>query len=426
MDHDPALLESSDGIEGRPLSQARRRSAFAVISWSLYDLANTVFYLLVVTIYLPKHLEALSGAERTISYAMVPAMLLAGALSPGFGAWLDRSGRARRATLWFTGACCVTTAVLYLLSSPVAICFAFAIGLFCYQMASVSYQSLLPVVARPESVGRVSGLGVALGYLGNVVALGAVAAFGLEEKFGIAPIFLLAALAFAVFTVPLARWVPERPIEEQPTPGLRELFAELRGTMTILRRNRRNIALWSFLVGNFLVCDVINTVLVQVARYSEHESGLALSNAGRTKLLIAINVTAVVCGVLLGMLADRWGGKRVTILSGILLGLAFSVPEFLIGGATARATVLVACGGAGIAGVWTASRLWLLRTVPEERSAEAFGLYGLTLKISQTTLLPFTWLVDRTGDYGVSIAVLLAVLTVGLGIWIRSPAERFP
>jgi len=421
------------------------------VGWTLYDLANTVFYLLAVTIYVPKYIAQLSGRESTISYGMVPAMLLSAALAPALGAVLRRHGWAKGTTLVFTGLCCLSIAPLgFPMHWGIALFF-FAVSLFAYQMAAVSYHCLLPVVAPPSWIGRVSGIGVALGYLGNVLTLVVVVKlFDLEERLGIRAMFPVAAIAFAGFTLPFLLWVPRESTPE-PTrqaagsastarrvagsplrsrcraPGfaaaLGSLFKEVRGTGQILRRTFRQPSLRWFLIGNFLVCDAINTVLIQIARYVENDAGLGLDAAARTEVLISVNLTAVLGGFVLGAWADRSSGKRVAIASAVALASSMGLAEFA-GNQAFRVGVISLFGGAGIAGVWTAGRLWLLDLVPKERASEAFGLYGLTMKASLLSVYPFTAMRDRFGDYRISVGLVTVMMLAGVVCWSRANAAR--
>ncbi len=390
-----------------------------VVGWSLYDLANTVFYLLVVTICLPKHLAELTGEESRINVGYLPAMVASAILCPAFGAVLQKIGGAKGWTLALTAGCVASTLAMAVLDSWVAISAVFGFGLVCYQLASVSYQSLLPHVASPAKAGRVSGLGVALGYLGNVVALALLIWTALEKTHGVEAVFFLAALAFLLFTIPFAWFVPAM---EKRGKFHGKLFAsEIAGTLGTLRRVSSRRGFGWFLIGNFLVCDAINTVLLQVSRYAEHPSGLGLTVDGRTRLMITINIAAVVGGLVIGRLADRTSGKAMTMFSGACLALGIAGAEW-VPGTWFRQGSMAVLGGVGIAGVWTAGRLWLLQMNPEEEASEAFGMYGLTMKLSLLSLPAFTLLVDVTESYRSPILLVVAILLLGLLVWWRTPA----
>ena len=135
--------------------KARRR---AIIGWALYDLANTIFFLLVVTRYLPKQLFEITGSESAVSWSLVPTMLVAAILSPALGALVDRAGRAKALTFAITLVCCVATALLGFPKTALGVSLVYVVARFTYEMASVPYNALLPSVAAQAGLGAISGL----------------------------------------------------------------------------------------------------------------------------------------------------------------------------------------------------------------------------------------------------------------------------
>jgi UMF1 family MFS transporter len=392
-----------------------------VLGWSLYDLANTIFFLLVVTRYVPEHLAKLTGSESAVAYAYVPAMLVSALLSPALGAVVDRAGRARRLTLVITIACCAFTVAMGAVSSALALGLLYAAARFSYEMAAVPYNALLPALASEGAVGRVSGIGVALGYAGNVLAFALILAFGLDQH-GYWAVYLLAAVLFLGFTLPLHFWVVEPPAANPGSIGPRAIAVSVAGTLRALRRQLSIPARRDYLIGTFLVCDVVNTVLAQVARFAARPEGLALSGRGVTWFLLAVQGSCIVGGFLFGRGSDRHGGRRMMLLSVALLTAGLAVAQFLPG-YWLRVTAMGTIGGAGLAGVWAAGRQWLVELVPRSEIGEAFGFYGLAQRASLVTLFPFTALVDSTGSYAGSVAVLLVVLLAGAAFLAHAPAR---
>src|SRR5262249_55965532 len=147
----------------------------------------------------------------------------------------------------------------------------YACARFTYEMASVPYNALLPSVAREGGVGGVSGFGVALGYLGNVVALALLKLFHVESR---GATYLFAAVLFLLFTFPLQFLVRQPPPVRPGRVTWRDIAKAFAPTGAALRRQFRRKAMRNYLLGTLLVCDSINTVLVQIARFAGHEAGL--------------------------------------------------------------------------------------------------------------------------------------------------------
>ncbi len=400
-----------------PTNVSRR----TVISWSLYDLANTVFFLLVATKYLPKQLAEWTGSESTIAFATVPAMLLSALFSPALGALVDRGGRARALTLGLTIICCLLTAAMGVAPTPFVLALLYLGARLCYELAGVPYNALLPALVGRESVGVVSGIGVALGYAGNLVAIGLILAFGLD-RYGYWLLYLLAAAFFFVFTLPLRCWVPEPPPAHPGATSRRVLVGAWVETFGALRRQLRDPARRCFFLGTFLVCDVVNTVIVQVARFAEQPEGLGLSSVGVSWFLLGVQLSCVAGGFLLGRASDRRNGRWAMLLSVALLASGLAIAQF---GPSLwlRVGAIGTLGGAGLAGVWACSRQWIVHLVPPAELGEAFGVYGLVQRASLLTLYPFTLLDDRTQSYAGSVGLLLLALVGGFVLLWRAPAR---
>ncbi len=398
----------------------------ALLAWSLYDLANTVFFLLVATRYFPEQLALQTGSESAVALAYVPAMLLSALLSPALGALVDRIGRARSLTFALTLACCAATTAMAAAHGALALMLLYVVARFCYEMAAVPYNALLPGLVGVEAVGAASGAGVALGYLGNLFAFGLILAFDLDQS-GYGALYLLAAALFLIFTLPMRFCVVEQPASRPlaaPLTARALLLLSFREGFAALRRQLAPRERRAFFFGIFFVCDSVNTVLAQVARYAARREGLALSSHGVTLFLLGIQLSCIVGGFVLGRESDRRGGRRTTLLAVALLFLGLLIAQFAPWWGV-RVAAIGTLGGAGLAGIWAASRHWLVQMVPRAELGEAFGVYGLAQRASLLTLFPFTALVDRgvasgAASYSGSVGVLLAALAIGFGLLWRA------
>ncbi|MDZ4180189.1 MAG: MFS transporter, partial [Coriobacteriia bacterium] len=181
----------------------------SVAAWVLYDLANTTFALGVGSRYFgPWLIEDRGGADWQLSAAIVAAMIAVIILGPWIGALSDHHGTRKPYLVGSTLVCVAATAVLATWGVVPSLIF-YAVGMIGFHSGAVVYDALLPDVSTPESAGRISGLGVAVGYLGSALALGI--GMYLLPRAGYAAVFRGLAVAFLIFALPAFLWVRERP-----------------------------------------------------------------------------------------------------------------------------------------------------------------------------------------------------------------------
>ncbi len=374
------------------------------VAWSLYDFANTIFSFAVVSTAIGLWAtDAGRFGERdgnlVVSVAVAVSVALNALVSPILGALSDRGGRRLPFLLFFTILCVVPTALIGP-SPPILGIALFAVANFAYQAALIYYDATLKTVSWPETRGRLSGIGVAVGYCGTIF----VGLLLVVLKVPVEGRFLIAAILFAVFAVPIFLIV-----REQGTVG-RIRRSDVSGSWsqlkTTIEHAREVPGLGRFLVGRFFYSDAVNTIIVVMTVVTVYAKGLTESTA--QYVLLGLTVVAVAASFGWGRLVDRWGPKR-TLLAVLLswaVGLVLGAVSLGVDGPIGFAAFLIAGGilGSGLGGVQVADRVLMVRLSPPERLGELFGLYGLVGKGSQVIgqLL-----------YGVTLFLLLDTLKVG-------------
>lgn len=379
-----------------------------------YDFANTIFYAVVVTFYLPIHLEHLTHRHIFINYGFYPSMLAAAFLAPWLGHYVGSRGTSKITVFLLTTACCFFTAALGFFSGALTLLVIFAFAQVCYQLVLVPYNNLLPSVASQRRMGFVSGLGVGIGYAGVLFSLPiakyAVLLFGgsMDDPADCGPAYVTAAVLFFLFTLPLLLFVPE---SKEKGSDERLNFKDALGLL-------KDISCRRFMVGNFLCSDALNAVLVLIAVYLK--KGLGFTGEERLNLLIVLNVSAMITGVLFGILTDRISPRRAMPLAAGLLGAAVLLTHF--SHTTGQAFwIMVVLGGPGVAGLWVAGRKWVVQLAPPGKVGTLFGFYGLSNKLSLLNLTLFSLLADATGSYTCSVGVLVNSLILGIMILLSVP-----
>jgi len=402
--------------------------ARVAVAWSLYDFANTIFSFAVVSSAIGLWLIADERfGERDgnfiLSVAVVASVGLNALVSPILGALSDRGGRRLPFLLFFTALCIVPTAFIDLAGAQLGVVL-FVIANFAYQAALIYYDATLKTVSRPETRGRLSGIGVGIGYGGTVFA----GLFMLVLGIGVDDRFLAAAVLYALFAIPIFLFVHES------GPIGRVTMADVAGSLTQLRTSvahaREVPGLLRFLVGRFFYSDAVNTIIVVMSVVTTKAKGM--TDAQALQVLLLLTVVAIIASFGWGRLVDRLGPRRtlMIVLTSWAVGLVLGAVSLSVDGPPGLVMFLVAGAilGSGLGGVQVADRVLMVRLSPPERVGEFFGLYGLVGKGSQVigTLLYGVILflfIDRIGIGAYQVAVLSLLVTMLIGVWLVWPVR---
>jgi UMF1 family MFS transporter len=383
-----------------------------VLSWALYDFANTIFAMNILSLYLILWVTQVNEApEIVFSFALSGSMLAVALTSPMFGAVSDRFGRRIPFLITFVVVCVIFTSAIGQVWGLVAGLLFFAIANFAYQSGNVFYDSLLSTVSTEKDRGRVSGLGVALGYVGSILGILMVKPF--VDTWGTGAAFLPTAVLFLVFALPCFLFVKERASRVPLNLHLfREGYTQLFST---IRHARDHSNLLKFIGARFLYVDAVNTLLTFMAFYVIEVIGFSQDQA---RFLFIVSTTFAVAGSFFyGRLVDRFGPKKTLTIVLLQWGIVFAAVA-----TTSTSSVFWALGAlAGIAlgGTWTADRAFLTRLAPPERVGEFFGLYQLAGRFA-AVIGPLLWgittfVLEDLGMVRFRIAILVLLVNVVLG-----------
>jgi MFS transporter, UMF1 family len=349
-----------------------------VVGWVLYDFANTIFSFVVVTRYFNDWIIEERGQPDVFVGLMTAAVSVALLLTlPLVGALVDRTGRHKPVLVGFSLACVTATALLGVVE-PVLLALAVgALAIFSFNVADSQYHPLLGVVAPEARRGRVSGIGVGVGFVGSMVAL---ILLGILVDDGEAQTaFLPAAALVGVFALPcylLVRDRPRTPQEEAAARARSALppFTQLRASV----RRVRGTPQGRLMLARFLYVDAIATALQFLTVYARRTGEF---DGDDIDLLLAISIVFAIAGAVGGgLLAERIGPRRV-----ILGTLVMTVGALLAVAATGSGLLLWLCGpliGVALGCLSAVDRVFLLRLVPEDRRGEDFALFALVGKLS--------------------------------------------
>lgn len=436
-----------------------------VTAWSLYELGATAFAMNMLSLHLPLDVAGrVPRGNEKFSLAFGLSMAVVAVAAPFLGNLADRKGK-RRLLVPFVLAGAAFTALVAAPGPVAQVLVLFALANVAFQCAYVFYNAMLPDVSDASNSGRVSGFGVAAGYIGSLLAMFLVLPFvsgsiraqmpdairAICDAISVAPVssnvneawarqnaYVPTALLWFAAAVPLlffarlpkaassreAARAPER-ASGPSSPSKKSSSSPFSEVLRTIRSLPKTPALLWFLVSNFLYVDVIHTIQIQMATYSKYAVGLA---DGQVQVLLLVaTAVAVIGGLLYG-----WLCQRVTIRTATLVALSNWVLVFalaLLVRDPKAFTVVGVLAGIGLGGIKVTGRLGLIALVPKERMTEFFGFFTLAGEAA-SVLGPFVWagtlalFPDRSpAGYRAGVGVLFAVLALAIGAFLK---VKFP
>ncbi|GAB5388389.1 MAG: MFS transporter [Alphaproteobacteria bacterium] len=375
-------------------------SSRAQWAWCFYDWANSAFATLITTfIFATYYAEGVVGASGQGDAEWARMVSLAGlsiaVLAPVLGAIADQGGRLKPWLGVFTAlmvGCAFGRWFVQPDPSSAWLCLMLVgTGIVAFELAMVFYNAMLPRIAPPDRIGRLSGLGWGLGYAGGLTCL-VIALFGLiglgetlpplldlgeearEQVAHIRATGPLVGLWILIFATPLFLLVPLSPGRSVNAPqAVRQGLSTLWHTIRSLPQHAQ--VAW-FLVASMFYRDGLNTLFALGGIFAAVAIGLETSDI--LIFAIGLNVTSGIGAVVFGMIDDRIGAEKTIMVSvGACLILAlcvlFAQDKWVFIG---LALVL----GVFVGPAQASGRSLMARLAPKETVTEFFGLYALTGK----------------------------------------------
>lgn len=432
-----------------------------VFAWSLWDWGSAAYNAVILTFVFSVYLTDKVGddlpgnvsANSWLGYAIGAAGLLIALMAPVIGQRSDAAGRRMFATgLWTALTIATMAGLFFVVDDWHYLWFGLLLlgaGSIFFELASVSYNAVLTQVSTPATIGRISGFGWAMGYLGGIVLLlavylgfiagdGGLLGLPTEAGFNIRLVAVVAAAWFAVFAVPLFLAVPEPPrradqplsLSAPPAPqsppaaiprrlgvvgSYKALFADLRA---LYRTSPHTVY---FLGASALFRDGLAAVFTFGAVLAVTVYGVG---AGDVLIFgVVANITSALGAIVAGRIDDRTGPKAVVIgslagmlVTGVILLFVSGPTMFWIFG-----LILTLFVGPA----QSSSRTYLARLAPTGREGQLFGLYATTGRavsfLAPTLVGVFTTAFgsDRAGMIGILLVLALGMLA----LWpVRPPA----
>ncbi|HYC50192.1 MAG TPA: MFS transporter [Gemmatimonadaceae bacterium] len=397
-------------------------------AWATYDWALSGLQTVVQTAVFPIYFVTVaasnyepSAATQQLARANVIAMIIVAIVSPILGAIADYGATKKKFLALFTLIGALGCAGMFTISDGEI---GRAMTLYVVAMIGgtgcvVFYEALLPHIARPEEMDRVSTAGYGLGYFGGglLVALN-LAWIQRPEWFGLSSADLAARLSFVsvsvwwvLFAIPLFRRVPEPPrlLETDETPGENALvvaFRRLRETLGALRGYRQAfLMLMAFLIYN----DGIQTIIKMATAFGTE---IGIDRGALIAAVVMVQFVGVPFAFVFGRLAGRIGAKPA-IFIGLLVYAAISILGYNMRTAT-HFFILAFLVGMVQGGTQALSRSLFASMIPAHKSAEFFGFYSVFEKFAGVVgPLLFDLAITMTGSSRSAILSVIVFFAVG-------------
>lgn len=390
----------------------------------------------------PARVAALAGAASVVALWLTIAGFVIAAIAPVLGQRSDGSGRRKFWLAINTGVVILAMLAMFFVepapSYLVLGAILLAVGNIFFEFASVNYNAMLAQVSTPANVGRVSGFGWGLGYIGGIVLLILLLALFIGDTLGIPAGGLLglptsveggvlsvrvaivvSAVWFLVFAIPVLLAVPEIPARDRENRvGFLASYAKLWHTVRGLAKDQPNAL--RFLVASAIFRDGLAGVFTFGAIIAAQAFGFSFGEV--LTFGVAANVVAGLGTFAGGYLDDRFGPKVVII--GSLIGMCLAgLGIFIVGSGQGAFWILGLSLTLFVGPVQAASRSFLARITPVGREGEIFGLYATTGRaVSFLTPALFGAVVALTGTVVPGILAIVGVLLVGvvLMLWVKN------
>ncbi len=358
--------------------------------------------------------------------------------SPFLGAWSDGVGRRMPFLKWITyiqaivGLLLGVVAVSGIATIPkvIIVLVLFFFLQYFYQISLVFYNAILDLLSTSSDRGRVSGITETADNIGWLIApalllpfsLGIITLFGSPGR---AQVFLPAVIIFIVTGPPMIIWFKEPKSKViSPKIDFKGVYKDTIDGFRLLIRKEKNVT--RFLVSFMFVSDALLTASLYFAIYLDRV--FQISDTQKYLALALLEITVILSAYMAGKIADKYGNKKVLLLSCIILTLVYGLIS-----ATSSLVfiyILSAFVGLGYGGFYTVSRAMLINISPPSRLGEYFGFYSTFQKFA-SIIGPLTWGIITLSlksygviSYRIGIFALSVLMFIGTLLLIKVKEKR--
>ena len=410
-------------------------------SWVLYDVGNSAFTLLVSTL-LPIYFNALAtsaGVNEDMylsywGYAGSVATILVAIIGPILGTLSDRKGYKKPLFLL-----CVALGVLGCMALGLAKGWLIFLGIFIlgkvgFNGSLVFYDSMLPEITNQDRIDNVSTQGYAWGYIGSVIPFVACLAlvlagesFGIDQTTAMVLSFMITAVWWAVFTVPLTRRYKQTAFVERGTHPIRDAFRQIGNTFKKARQQKH---IFVYLLAFFFFINGVYTIIDMATAYG---TDLGLDTTGLLLALLLTQIVAFPCAIIFGKLSANHDSAKLMKICIICYTCITLFAVFLV--TQWQFWLLATLVGMFQGAIQALSRSYLGKIVPAEQSGEFYGLMDICGKGASFFGMALVGFINQitagleVNVFGLklqnaNIAVSVLVVLFIIGYWLFCKADK--
>lgn len=406
-----------------------------IISWALYDFANTIFSSNINTIFFPFYLQEATGgspvldqlASTFISYSNALASFFLVLFSPLFGVMIDRTGKKKKYIVIFTIISVAATMLMGIFASSnlsgkilglptylalVILCF--IIAKFFFHSSLVFYDTMISDLGEKKDMPLISGFGVAVGYIGTLVGLSVYLFVGDN---GFHKAFIPSAILFFLFSLPLFIFVKDKPYKVKKKESFLSGYKEIYRTFKEIRQYR---AIFTFMIAYFFLNDALATTIAMMAVYAKTIVGFS---TGKFILLYLVStVSSIIGSFVFGYITKAKGAHKAVKYVGMLLVIALIIGTFAVN--ELMFWIAGSMFGIALGSMWVTTRTYIVELTPENKRGQFFGLFAFSGKVS-SILGPFiygsiTLIFANYGNLASRLALGSLIIMTLVGLYIHT------
>ena len=393
-----------------------------IFNFALYDFANSAFTTIIITFIFATYFAKQIAPNPVIGQAYwgwtigITGFLVA-IIGPIVGSFGDKKNKIVFFVRFFSLLCILFTSLLWFAKPSQSYLFyaliIVGIANFFYELSLIFYNSLLKNISKNKNLGKSSGFGFALGYIGGIIILiisiklfidTDFLPFGLttEESKNIRAITLLVSIWFLIFSIPFLFFTIKK--ESRAKKNYLVNFSDLKKLLW----NKKITVLGKFLIARMLYADGLNAIIVMGGIFAVGVFNLEIKDL--LKLSITMNITAFIGAFIGGIINDKYGSKIVITFS--LIGLIFSSVAILFTFTSSTFFYLAAINGLFIGPIQSASRVVITSMLNKNNQGKGFGLFATSGKLTSflgPLLVSTVTFLTASQRIGFSAAIILLI-----------------
>ncbi len=428
-----------------------------VFFWAMYDLANTIYSMVIVSLIIFRYIMVIAQLEDGITYGqasfifgLVQGLMQAGlAITvPIVGAFGDQSGKRKPYVISLGGLCILFASLLGFFHSLIVVLIFYVLANVSYQLSLIFYDAMIPFIAKKEDIGKVSGFGIAWGYFGTIISLIVLLPLMImwgdvvsdptqgDLSYGYAGYwitFVLPMVLFLVLMIPFFIVREKQKTGQIPPVGKRigDSFRQLKATLKDIKQHKPMVI---YIFAYFLIGNIAQTLVIFMMPLIT--DGLIIGTGGKASdifgvlFIIIATFSAVIFTYFVGKFGEKHGPKicfylvcflwAISLILGIYLIFAFRYIDIGLNYPFMLSIIMGVVAGPALGGTWTANRIMVTRISPKEKFGEYFGFTSISGKAS-ASLGPIIFgaillSADVIGKYAWGLGLLAMGIIMLLGL----------